>query len=36
MLADDTIETDVYKALRNKSDFAQDVWALQSNLTEEK
>lgn len=35
-LTDNTIESDVYEALHNKSDFAADTWALQNNLIEEK
>lgn len=31
-----TIEEAVYKALRTKSDFAEDVWCANNNLTEEK
>lgn len=30
-----TIEDDIYKALHNKSSFAEDVWCLENNLIEE-
>lgn len=32
LVCDDTIEADVYKCLRNKSDFADDVWTISKGL----
>lgn len=34
LMCEDTIEEDVYKCLRNKSDFAEDTWLLQKPLTQ--
>lgn len=33
---DKTIEVDIYEALKNKSSFAEDVWAIKNNLIKEK